>query len=96
MSRYRVAIEAQRDLDDIWLYIANDNPQAADEWLAKVEHRCRLLGDHPLLGQEREDLTPALRFLPVGNYLIFYVPLSDGVEIVRVIHGARDYGPEFF
>jgi toxin ParE1/3/4 len=33
---------------------------------------------------------PALRSLSVGNYLIFYRPLADGIEIVRVLHGARD------
>jgi toxin ParE1/3/4 len=37
-----------------------------------------------------------LRFLPVGNYLIFHRPIENGVEIARVIHGARDYGPELF
>jgi toxin ParE1/3/4 len=96
MSRFHVAFEAQRDLDDIWLYIATDNPSAADEWLATVEESFRLIGDEPFVGQGREDLLPGLRFLPVGNYLIFYFPLTDRVEIVRVIHGARDYGPEYF
>ena len=96
MSRYRIAAAAQCDLEEIWLFIAKDNPRAADEWLAEVENRFRLLAGTPLVGQERNDLALALRFLPVGNYLIFYLPLTDGIEVLRVIHGARDYGPDFF
>jgi len=33
---------------------------------------------------------PALRSLPVGNYLVFYLPLDDGIEVVRVLHGSRE------
>jgi toxin ParE1/3/4 len=32
----------------------------------------------------------ALRSLPVGNYLIFYLPIPDGIEVVRVLPGMRD------
>jgi len=35
-------------------------------------------------------LLPNLRCLPVGNYLIFYLPLPDGIEVVRVLPGMRD------
>jgi len=38
----------------------------------------------------REDLAPSLRSFPVGNYLIFYRPITDGVEVVRMLHGARE------
>ena len=61
-----------------------------------VEQRFQFLATQPHAGQARSDLAPELRFLPVGNYLIFYRPIENGVEIARVIHGARDYGPEFF
>jgi toxin ParE1/3/4 len=92
----RISAEAQRDLDEIWDYIAGDNWRAADALIDEVEERFRLLSEQPLLGQDRPDLAPGLRFIPVGSYLIFYVPLSDGVEVVRVTHGARDYGSEYF
>lgn len=39
---------------------------------------------------------PALRSSPVGNYLIFYRPLPDGIEILRVLHGARDIAAILF
>ena len=96
MSFYRIARAAQLDLDEIWCYIGSFDVRAADRWLDAVEQRFKILATHPNAGQARPDLAPDLRFLPVGNYLIFHRPIENGVEIVRVIHGSRDYGPEFF
>ena len=70
--------------------------RAADRWLDTVQQRIQVLAAQPHAGQSRPDLAPEIRFLPVGNYLIFYRPIEDGVEIARVIHGARDYGQESF
>jgi len=53
-------------------------------------------GGQPFAGQSRIDLALNLRFFPAGTYLIFYRPIEDGVEIVRVIHGSRDYRDERF
>jgi toxin ParE1/3/4 len=50
---------------------------------------CDLLADNPLLGRARPDIAPELRYLPIGNYLILYRTLPDGIEVVRVAHGAR-------
>ncbi len=96
MNLYRIARAAQADLDEIWCYIGSFDMRAADHWLDAVERRFNILATQPEAGQARHDLAPALRFLPVGNYLIFYRPIENSVEIARVIHGARDYGPEFF
>jgi toxin ParE1/3/4 len=96
VSHYRIARRAQDDLDDIWCDIGNFDLNAADRWLGAVEQRFKLLASRRYTGQARPELAPALRFLPVGNYLIFYRPIENGVEIARVIHGARDYGPDLF
>lgn len=95
MSVYRIARGAQRDLDEIWSYIGSFDLRAADRWLDSVEERFRLLAANPRAGQARPDLAPGLRFLPIGNYLIFHRPIDYGVEIVRVIHGSRDYRSDF-
>lgn len=42
------------------------------------------------LGERRDDLRPGLRSSTVGSYVVFYFPLADGVEVVAIIHGARD------
>lgn len=96
MKLYRIARAAQSDLDEIWGYIATFDVRAADHWLDALEHRFQILATQPGAGQARPDIAPGLRFLPVGNYLIFHRQIENGVEIVRVIHGSRDYGPDFF
>jgi toxin ParE1/3/4 len=49
-----------------------------------------LLADHPGLGPARPDIAPDLRYFPVRRYLILYRQITDGIELVRVVHGARD------
>ena len=81
---------ALQDLDDIWDYIAQDNPQVADHFIDKVEKQCRLLAEFPNIGTNCDALSPGLRFLVVDKYVLFYIALDDGIEVVRVLHGARD------
>jgi toxin ParE1/3/4 len=50
-----------------------------------------MLAEQPELGAARDDLLPGLRVWPVVNHLIFYRLSTDGIEVVRVVHGARDY-----
>jgi len=63
--------QAEADLDDIWWNIAQDNPDAADRLLDSIDERCTTLAQFPYIGISRDELMPALRSLPVGNYLIF-------------------------
>ncbi|MGA2938344.1 MAG: type II toxin-antitoxin system RelE/ParE family toxin [Syntrophobacteraceae bacterium] len=82
--------QAETDLDEIWWHIAQDNPDNADRFLDKIEERCQALAQFPHMGTSRKELLPALRSLSVGNYLIFYLPIEDGIEVVRVLPGMRD------
>jgi toxin ParE1/3/4 len=82
--------QAEADLDDIWWHIAQDNPDAADRLLDNIDERCTTLAQFPYISTSRDELMPALRSLPVGNYLIFYLPIPDGIEVVRVLPGMRD------
>ena len=95
MNQYRVAGAARSDLDEIWFYIAQDNPDAADKFIHALVSRFPLLASMPDLGRKREELSPRLRSLPFGRYVIFYRPMENGVEIARVLHGARDLPPLF-
>ena len=90
MSRIVHRPLALQDLDDIWDYIAQDNPQVADHFIDKVEKQCRLLAEFPNIGTSCDALLPGLRFLVVDKYVLFYIALDDGIEVVRVLHGARD------
>jgi toxin ParE1/3/4 len=58
--------------------------------MSELERRCLLLAARPLAGRARDELIPGLRSVPHGRYVIFYLPIEDGVEIVRLLHGARD------
>jgi len=72
MPVIRRMAQAEEDLIEIWIYIAQDNPVAADELLEEIERKCSLLADNPYLGPAREDIAEDCRYSPVGNYLILY------------------------
>lgn len=82
--------EAESDLDEIWLHIAQDSPNNADRFLDRIQETCWTLAEFPHMGTSRNELKAGLRSQSVGNYLIFYFPLEDGIDIVRVLHGARE------
>ena len=90
MSRFTLLRKAEEDLLGIWTYIAKDNPQAATLLLRTINGKCRLLAENGKLGPARPDITPDMRYLAVGNYLILYREVSAGIEVVRVLHGARN------
>lgn len=90
MSRVTKTVQAERDLDEIWLHIALDNIDAADGLLDAIDKNCRNLARQPLMGRSRPELAFDLRSLPVGRYVIFYAPSAHGIQVVRVLHGARD------
>lgn len=81
---------ARQDLIDIWRYAGNDNPRAADALLDRIDDACRLLAENPELGPARSDIRPSLRYFVVDRYVILYRAIEEGVEVVRVAHGARD------
>lgn len=90
MSRILKRPEAENDLDEIWWYIAQDNPDNADKLLDEIEQTSRELARFKNMGRNRDELHPGLQSFSVGKYLIFYMPISGGIEIVRVLHGMMD------
>jgi plasmid stabilization system protein ParE len=94
MSNYQFTPQAADDLLDIWSFIARDSFEAADRVEAAVFRACELLSDCPLAGRRRMDVTALpLRFWvvhPYPNYLIVYDPESNPLQIIRILHGARD------
>jgi toxin ParE1/3/4 len=88
---YNLLPQALVDLDDITSTIAADNPRAADQWLSKVEKTFETLGTMPLMGVARTDVRPDMRTFAFGNYLILHRARDSGVDIVRVVHGVREW-----
>ena len=87
----KIAQAALTDLEEIGLYIARDNPTAADKMINELYEHIHRLAAMPGMGHSREDLAPEpLRFWPVRHYLIIYRPDTKPIEIVRVLSGYRD------
>ena len=90
MSQCEFTDRAITDLEDIHDFVAQDSPSAAARLVALIRERCFLLDDNPLMGRSRSELAPDLRSFPIGNYIIFYRPADNGVQILRVVRGSRD------
>lgn len=90
MLKILTSPEAENDLDEIWWYIAQDNPDSADKLIDEIEETGRKLARFTNMGRNRDELNPGLKSFPVGMYLIFYMPISGGIQIVRVLHGMMD------
>src|SRR2546430_1715605 len=90
-----VSPQADQDLTEISEYIGARNPIAAKRFLKSLKKTFETLAVMPGLGAAWESTTvPDLRFWPLTryrNYVVFYRPIANGVEILRVVHGAQDY-----
>lgn len=82
---------ADQDLEEIWIFVAHDDPDAADRLLDRIEESAQLLAENPYLGPARPDIASELRYHPVGNYLLLYRIVKNGIELVRIVHGARNW-----
>ncbi|MCC9658875.1 type II toxin-antitoxin system RelE/ParE family toxin [Rhodopirellula halodulae] len=90
MPRLRYSAESKEDLKQIARFIARDKPVAARRWLAKLREKCRLVANHPDVGDARPELGENIRSTYVGSYVIFFRHVEGYLEIVRVIRGDVD------
>jgi toxin ParE1/3/4 len=91
MKRFRLSRLAESDLEQTWLFVAEQSGVSrADSLLSEIEECFRLLLRFPESGRKREDLGENLRSLPVAGFVVVYRLSADVLEVVRVVHGARD------
>jgi toxin ParE1/3/4 len=90
MANLRFSPSARADLCSIFDYIARDKPLAAARWIETIEKKCELIATTPGMGERRPEYGAEIRSSVVGRYVVFYRPLQDGIEVVRVIPGDRD------
>jgi toxin ParE1/3/4 len=88
-----LAREAEADLIEIGLFIAESNPLAAHRWVARLRARCRGLGRVPERCMVAFRTDPPIRRATEGAYNIFYTVGADIVMIRRILHGARNVDP---
>jgi toxin ParE1/3/4 len=86
----RISPRASEDLTEIWCYIADDSVANADAFIDKLYETMQGLSRQPGSGRHREELASGIQSFPFGRYIIFYRAVAGGIEIVRVLHGARD------
>lgn len=88
--------QAERDIEECFVYIGEENLDTAVHFLVAVEDSIEEIGRNPFIGKQREfkssQLTNLRMWLVKGfsNYQIYYTVEAETIEIIRVLHGARD------
>jgi toxin ParE1/3/4 len=87
----RFTIPASRDLENILDYLAAQGGiNRAEIFLKKINQKFKTLASFPNMGKSRDELLPKLRSFPMENYLIFYRPIEEGIEVLRVVSGYQN------
>ena len=90
MRTVKVVDAAEEDLKEIWAYIAEHNPDAADKLIIEIVGKFALILDHPHIGREQHELLVNMRSIVARDYFIFYQTFENGIEVLRVLHSSRD------
>ena len=86
---------AERDLEAIGDYIAEDTPSRALSFVAELRTKCGTIARAPDAYRARPELGEGIRSCAHGNYVIFFTATKAKVTIVRVLHGAMDIPAQF-
>jgi toxin ParE1/3/4 len=92
--RIHERLRAKADRLDIWLYIAEDSQSAADRLIDRILEIGTMLADYPEAGRQRPELGTDVRSYPIDSYIVYYVVAPGRIEVLRVLHAARDVKPE--
>jgi toxin ParE1/3/4 len=95
----RIRPLAAQDLEEIVRYLDAQSPTASDRFLDEFFHATSILAGMPRLGPVRRTRgrLKGLRSWPLttfGPYLLFYLPVEGGIEVIRVFHGSRNVDRE--
>jgi toxin ParE1/3/4 len=95
----RIRPLAATDLEDAVRFLDQHSDTVGDRFIEEFYQASALLVERPRLGpvRRRRGRLKGLRSWPLtqfGPYVIFYLPIDDGIEVVRVLHGARDVDRE--
>jgi len=92
MAKAVQSFAAIDDLSRVVEYISRDSFSAASRWIREIHRVFALLATQPEMGEIVQTRYGEVRRHVVGNYVIYYRTATDGVEILRVVHGAREQG----
>lgn len=91
MPQIKRTQRAKNDAIEIWAYIAKENESAADKVIDQIDQRLKSLSFMPLSGTEMPFIAPNIRRSVVGRYSVYYRPVKDGIEVLRILHERRDH-----
>ena len=95
MARIARRPQAAADILEIWDFIADDSFLEADRWVDRLDEKLSLWATQPLIGRPRDELASGLRSMPFGRYVVYFMPMPDGLDVVRVLHSTRDTDQHF-
>lgn len=87
---------AEADIEGIVHFLSVDDPALGERFVDEALHTFEFLADAPFLGHPYQHQNRKLKGLrswvmsPFRNYIVFYWPRRTGIEVARVLHGARD------
>lgn len=90
MPRLTILPAARADLIEIGDFIAQDNPARALSFVVEIEAKMFRVAERPESFPVRDDVHEGLRSARHGRYLIFFLDAGPEIQVVRVLHGARD------
>ena len=82
--------DADRDIDEIWFYVAEDSPFQADRLIERFRSKLGHLAKWNTLGRPCPEYSRGCRSYPFGKYCFYFRPTDDGIEVLRILHSARD------
>lgn len=84
---------AREDLKQMSVYLAVEKklPHLADQLVDEIVAKCERYAGQPEMGTLCSELASGVRLFSHKRYVVFYQALDDGIEVLRVMHGSRDY-----
>ncbi|QLE56672.1 type II toxin-antitoxin system RelE/ParE family toxin [Nostoc sp. TCL26-01] len=86
-----ISPEASQDLEEIIDYFSNINIEAGEDFLKEFDKKCKYLVDFPHMGRSYKHIKDYLRGIPLDRYIIFYRLINNGIEIMHIVSGYRDF-----
>ena len=89
--------QAERDIEEAFVFIGADDFDSGLDFLFAVEQSLEFIAANPLVGSRRSFAVPGLknvrmwRIKSYEKYLIFYLVHDQAIELLRLVHSARDY-----
>ncbi len=90
MGSYFFSELAVKDINKICEFIGKTNIKAASKLFDAIRQKCKLVSSVPNMGKDYSWIVPDLRGFIIDDYIVFYYPRVDGIDIVRVAYGKRD------